>query len=405
MGKSSPDDGIFLLVYLYPFDKSPSLQNLARDLTRKHPTVVLVDHRFASNLPADMEACSKSPAATSNRVNAGRTYERGRFETFVRTRLPAALRRWMRDIYIAQQLLIPLPRFCIWVRRQARSGTLIAADKPSLLASLLAGRIPGIYYSLEATPLREEDSYTYKLLNVLETAYVRLARPWVICQSRSRADLIQPDRSRQIIIPVTSDGQSFPRSRFLRDHFSIGPDKKILLIAGGLGSDQMTLEILGQVGGWDPSYVLVLHSASGKYAEEVLAAAQSDANAGRVLLTEFNFSIEMAEELIYASADVGIVYYRDLGFNHRHTAYSSGKLAAFMRAGVPVIVPEFDEFEAALRQFRFGEPASIEAMGSKVAVILERYADYSGQASAAFEQIYSYKNHAMKISQVITEGR
>lgn len=393
--------GICLVVYFYPFDKSPSLQNLARDLMQTHRIALVVDHRFAAALPPDIQAHLHLPAAPAACAAAGTAYAKGRLETLVKTRFPALLRRWLRDAYIARQLLVALPRFCTLVRRQSRSRIVIAADKPSLLASLLAGRVPRLYYSLEATPLREEDSVTYKLLNLVETLYVRLARPAVICQSAARADLVQPDRARQIIIPVTSDGPAFAPSGFLREHLSIGAGKKIVLIAGGLGADQMTLEIIEQVRHWDEGLVLVLHSASGQYSAEVLAAARTQA--GRVLLTALRLSIEKAEELVYAGADVGIVYYRDVGFNHRHTAYSSGKLAAFLRAGVPVIVPEFAEFDAALARFRFGEPASIGAMGARIMSILERHADYSGQARAAFEQVYSYRNYAMKVSSYIAE--
>ena len=60
----------------------------------------------------------------------------------------------------------------------------------------------------------------------------------------------------------------------------------VLLIAGGLGPDQMTFEILRQAAGWDPGFVLVLHSASGRYTPELLAAARDPALAGRVRLTE-----------------------------------------------------------------------------------------------------------------------
>ncbi len=396
-------DTVGLVVYMYPFDKSPSLQNLARDLQRTHRVSVLLDPRHAGTLAPDIAACVVTPPAPAA-APAGHTYPRGRLETFARERLPGWLRRWARDLFIARELLAPMPAFRRFLRSQPRPQRLIAADKPSLLACLLAGRVPELYYSLEATPLREEDSRTYQLLNAIETLYVRWARPGVIAQSRARAGLVQPRVERQILIPVTSDGAAFPRSGFLRDHLGLRPEQRILLIAGGLGPDQMTFEILRQAAGWDPGFVLVLHSASGRYTPELLAAARDPALAGRVRLTELQLSIEDAERLVYASADVGLVFYRDIGFNHRHTAYSSGKLAAFLRAGVPVIVPDFDEFRAALARFRFGEAVPVEGIGAAAARLLSDPEPYIRQAQQAFEQVYSFGRYAGFVAAYLAAG-
>lgn len=395
---------IGLVVYMYPFDKSPSLQNLARDLQRTHRVTVLLDPRHAGTLAPDIAACVAVPS-TPAAAPPGHTYPRGRFETFARERLPGWLRRWARDLFIARELLAPMPAFRRFLRSHPRPQRLIAADKPSLLACLLAGRVPDLYYSLEATPLREEDSRTYQLLNLVESLYVRWARPGVVAQSPARAGLVQPRVDRQILIPVTSDGAAFPRSSFLREHLGLAPEHRILLIAGGLGPDQMTFEILRQAAGWDPALVLVLHSASGRYTPELLAAARDPALAGRVRLTELQLNIEDAERLVYASADIGLVFYRDIGFNHRHTAYSSGKLAAFLRAGVPVVVPDFDEFRAALARFRFGEAVPLEGIGAAAAAMLSDPGPYIHQARLAFEQVYSFGRYAGRVAAYLADGK
>lgn len=399
-----PGPTIGMVVYMYPFDKSPSLQNLARDLRRTHRVTVLLDPRHAGALAPDIAACVATPVAAPAAAPPGRAYPRGRLETFARERLPGWLRRWVRDLFIARQLLAPMPAFRRFLRGRPRPQWLMAADKPSLLACLLAGRVPELYYSLEATPLREEDSRTYQLLNVIETLYVRWAKPLVIAQSAARADLVQPRRERQILIPVTSDGAAFPRSRFLREHLGLAPEQRILLIAGGLGPDQMTFEILRQAPHWDPRFVLVLHAASGRYTPELLAAARDPALSGRVRLTELQLSIEEAERLVYASADLGLVFYRDIGFNHRNTAYSSGKLAAFLRAGVPVIVPDFDEFRAALARFRFGAAVPVEGIGAAAVTLLADPEPYIHQARLAFDQVYSFGRYAGRVAACLTDG-
>lgn len=393
-----PARRVRVVVYLYPFDKSPSLQNLVEDLARTHDVCALVDARYAGALPPELAARVHAPAVRAAAPAAAGT-PRGWLERLARG-LPGPLRRLARDVFIARQLLGPLPRFRRLLRAHLQAGdVVIAADKASLFAVLASGRVPQLYYSLEATPLREEDSLTYALLNVLETVYVRFARPRVIAQSVARASLVQPDRGRHIIVPVTSGGGPVPRSDFLRRHLGLAPEQKIVLVAGGLGRDHMTDQVVAQARYWDKGLVLVVHPASGPAPPEVRAAVE--AAGGRIRLTDLRLTIEEAERQVYASADIGIVYYRDGGFNLRHTAHSSGKLAAFLRAGVPVIVPPFDEFRAVLQRFAFGEAADVGRIEECAQKILARPDVYTAQARAAFDEIYAYRRYAGLVGQVV----
>ncbi len=308
---------------------------------------------------------------------------------------------------MARELLRGLPGFVRALRQglAARpADVVIAADKSSLLACRLARRLPEVYFSLEATPLDEETSLAGRALNRLEARMVRRPgpdAPWVIAQSPARAALVQPDAGRHVIVPVTSDGDPLPRSGWLRQRHGIAPGQRVLLIAGGLGVDQLTPEIVSAAAHWHPSLVLVLHSASGRYAPELLALAQQPALAGRVKLSADHFTIDEAERQVYAGADLGIVYYRDLGFNFRHTAYSSGKLAAFLRAGVPVIVPPFAEFRQAVQAHGYGACATVEEMGAVALQLLSRAEALEAAARRAFDGVYRHERYRGRVAEAI----
>lgn len=392
-----------LVVWGYPFDKSPSLQNLVRDLAPGHELALWIDPRHAAGLPADIAARLALPPPAAGPVAAGAAYERGFVERLLR-RLPGPLRAAAREGYVARELLRGLPGFVRALRRGLAAqpaDVVIAADKPSLLACWLARRWPELYFSLEATPLDEETSQAGRALNRLEARLVRCAQPWVIAQSPARAALVQPDAGRHVIVPVTSDGEPLPRSGWLRQRHGIAPAQRVLLIAGGLGVDQLTPEIVAATAHWDPSLVLVLHSASGRYPPELLTLARQPALAGRIRLSADHFTIDEAERQVYAGADLGIVYYRDLGFNFRHTAYSSGKLAAFLRAGVPVIVPPFPEFQQAVREHGYGACAAVDDLGPVALQLLAQPAALEAAARRAFDGVYRHERYRGRVAEAI----
>jgi glycosyltransferase involved in cell wall biosynthesis len=369
---------VALVCWGYPFDKSPSLQNLARDLAPGHRLDLWVDPRNARGLPPDLAAMLALPPPAAAPAAAGSAYERGAFENLVRRSLPARLRALARELYVARELLLGLPAFVRALRAARTADVVIAADKSSLLACWRAGLVARLYFSLEATPLAEETSIVGRWLNRLETRHVRRHRPMVIAQS-----------------------PPLPPSDWLRQRHGIAPHQFVLLIAGGLGLDQLTPEIVQAAARWDERLVLVLHSASGRYPPELLELAQQPALAGRVKLSADHFTIDEAEQRVYAGADIGIVYYRDLGFNFRHTAYSSGKLAAFLRGGVPVIVPPFPEFEQAVRDHGYGACATVESIGAVALQLLDHHDTLREAARIAFTGVYQHRPYRGRVATAI----
>jgi len=398
---NDPDDPktivVSLIVYYYPFNESPSLQNIALELQQSFLVQLLVDARF--NLKEDIDA--SVPQSVEVTVPTGGT-KKSLFRRFSAL-APSGVKNLAIRLVALKNFFLPLHEFCGQIRRSSAAQIVIAADKSGLLASILGGKLPNIYYSLEVNPFWDEPNMLSKMLNLLEYVYIRMMNPYVISQSAVRASLLQIDKSRHIIIPVTSKGQPLPRSNYLRELFNIDPGKCIMLIAGGLGSDQLTSEIIDQVKYWPANWVLVLHSSSGNYSSQMLSKSHARDIEARVFLTQRSFSIAKAEELIYASADVGLVLYKNLSFNYRNTAYSSGKMAAFMRSGVPVIVPPFQEFEELLKVHKLGEVATVSQIPEKIFLVLSRYDSYRAAALLAYEDIYRFEGYQGKITKLIAK--
>ncbi|MFZ4801563.1 MAG: hypothetical protein ACOYLR_06190 [Chlorobium sp.] len=394
---------IYFVCYHYPFDRSPSLQNLVNDLISAYTVTVFGDHRFVKGLPKHI---SENTKISESRVvkNENKRQKNNLLINRLKHILPNQIIKLLTEEWnMLKAYFLYLPIFCDDLRKKSYSDITIVAEKGSLFAALLSGKVPNIYYSLEVSPFIEEPSILFKGLHIIEYLYIKIKNPYVISQSETRINLLQKNKDRQIIIPVTSNGDMLPKKNYLRENLGIGHDKKILLMAGGLGEDQLTLDILTQVKYWSDHYVIVLHSASGRYSNNVYFVANQIENKGRIFLSKNCLTIGEAEELIYSSADIGIVLYKDLGFNYRYTAFSSGKLAAFLRSGVPVIVPNYDEFNKLLNKYRFGESSSIADIQKKINDILNSYDKYENAAYRAYNCIYKYSNYSGDVATVINK--
>lgn len=390
---------ICLISYYYPFNRAPSLQNLVKDLASHYDISVLVDNRFRIGIGDDVVRYVKNKRTVVDaEVNNNRVQSHK--QVFIAL-LPEWIKNMLINAIIFKNYFYPLISFVNEFFHYRKSDVVIVADKGSLFASLMMIKIPDIYYSLEVSPFKEEPNALFKFLHAIEYLYVKIFDPYVISQSYNRAMLLQKKTEKQVLIPVSSYGERLGKSDYLRRHFELRENQKIILLAGGLGDDQMTNEVVAQINKINSSYVIVLHSATGAFSKSLLTLIDSLPNKGRVLLTTERLSIDDSEKMIYAGADIGIVMYRDLGFNYRNTAYSSGKLASFLRAGVPVIVPNFQEFKEVINKYRFGMCSDVESLSETVDSIMLDYGNYVKSAYLAYDKIYRYSNYSGIMNNVI----
>lgn len=135
------------------------------------------------------------------------------------------------------------------------------------------------------------------------------------------------------------------RTDYLRRTLGIPTGKTIVLHTGNLGAHMGSHQLVLSARDWPDDWVLVCHTRL-RYTEvehNYMAALRYLAPPGRVL-----FSTEPVPQADYAglvaSADIGVAFYCPLpgstlwGDNVRYTGLSSGKFAACLAAGMPVLV-------------------------------------------------------------------
>lgn len=282
-----------------------------------------------------------------------------------------------------------------------RTSNIIAIEKFGLFLAYLNKKRPIIYISLESNYILHSESISEFILNIFEKFYLFFYDPPVICTSYSRLNVITFNNliklSNFFILPVCASyvAHNFvSKSNYLRQKYLIKSDIIIVLIAGTMGHS-LVEDILDTIDHWSDEFVLVLHSPNGSYSEYIKEKASL---CNKIILSFDSFSIEDAEKYIYGSSDISIIMYPNNSINYRLTAYSSGKLAASAKFGLPVLVPNFKEFNELIDDYGFGICSSTYEIPENLKMLKLKYEHFSKEAYRAYNDIYKFDNYSYEFN-------
>jgi glycosyltransferase involved in cell wall biosynthesis len=108
-------------------------------------------------------------------------------------------------------------------------------------------------------------------------------------------------------------------------------------------------------------------------------------------------------DTLVSSGKIGVVLYReDFGLNFR-LAGASGKLAQYLRCGLPVVCLDLPGVGDVVRKFDCGICVqSIDEMGEAIRLILHDYDRYSINALKCYMDNYEFGAHFEKVLRVIS---
>ncbi|KKH47211.1 hypothetical protein EO93_06220 [Methanosarcina sp. 1.H.A.2.2] len=233
-----------------------------------------------------------------------------------------------------------------------------------LIATGVACRIrktPYGYFCLEIKCFDQIRNIKDKVMKSLEIHFNKKA-DFTIVQDNSRKELIKKTHGLQdgsiFCIPNSYLGPFNECSDYLRDKFEIPRNKTIALYSGALESWAIDENLILSVDGWDENYVLVLHGyCRGDYLEKVMKPLVEKINSKR---KKIYLSLNLVDETEYmrliSSADIGLAWYRkDLPENVSTIGLSSGKMNAYLRCGIPIIVPTYlEDLRKFAEEYRIG---------------------------------------------------
>ncbi len=232
--------------------------------------------------------------------------------------------------------------------RPADYDCVIGVDPDGLeLAASMAHGAPLGYYSLELLLSDELTTPTEQQLFIRARELMQQAA-FVIVQDEARAELLVRDNTldprRVILVPNAPLGPARRRpSRMWHDRFGLRREQRVVLHSGSLGDWTGIEDVVDSVPTWPEPWVLVVHTRYDGESSPYIERLRARADQRRVLFSLKPVERQAYDELIDA-ADIGIAFYvpnDDSAYTQRNIqtiGLSSGKLAYYLRAGLPVIV-------------------------------------------------------------------
>ncbi len=263
----------------------------------------------------------------------------------------------------------------------------------SLAASLVGDSdIPLVYHSLELLLSAELQSEDERRMKEEELALSRRAA-FIVIQDEERAALMSRDNDisldRFVLLPNAPAGPARRcPSDYWRRRFSLSPDTRVLLHSGSLWGWTGIDDIVAAAGELPDRWVLVVHSRSDAGSLPRIDRLRALAAPGKVLFSLKPVPRNELDELA-DGADAGLAFYvptpgsRFTQTNIESIGLSSGKIAQYLRAGLPVIVNSTPTIARVVEERGFGVSVS-DAAGIPGA--LERIeGGYNGYSSRAVD--------------------
>jgi len=293
--------------------------------------------------------------------------------------------------------------------REQAFDCVIGVDPDGLaLAHALAHGAPLAYLSLELLLSYELVTPVDRQLKAQERDLSQQAR-FIIVQDEARGRLLTEDNGldweRVVLVPNAPFGPARRRaSRYWHDRFQLPAGARVVLHSGSLGAWTGIEDIVTSTSHWPDAWVLVIHTRYNAESSSYVDGLRRRSERDRVFFSLKPVPPQEYDPLI-DGADVGIAFYvPDPGssFTQRNVqtiGLSSGKLAYYLRAGLPVIVN---------RASSIGEVADSEGFG--VAVddaggiprALDRVAnEYDGFSAASLAFFDSRLNFRAAFSEVL----
>ena len=269
----------------------------------------------------------------------------------------------------------------------------IGVDPDGLaLAHNLARGAPLIYYSLELLLSYEVSTDAERKLKAQERELSR-GSLCVVVQDTERARLLADDNDisadRMVLVPNAPPGPARRQpNHYWHQRFDLTADTRVVIHSGSLGDWTGVESIVESAADWPEPWVLVVHTRYEAESSSYVDSLRQRADPRKVLFSLKPVPREKYDALI-DGADVGIAFYissANSAFTQRNVqtiGLSSGKLAYYLRAGLPVIVNRASSIASEVESHRIG--VAIESSREIAPALQSISSDYDAYSSAGMQ--------------------
>lgn len=411
VGDDSRRASIAIVLYGYGLGNSPSLINMAKSFAKSGYAVDFYTcNTYLGNISFSDSAIRiydiknarhTSPSSLQKFACSASNW----IKKTLKTLLPISLQASHEE----SALRVAVEKYAVSIESIAcrqRYAYLIGVEPLGMMAAcMLASKLnaPFIYYNMELHSCSDIISANEWALKNIERRFHRKAL-FTITQDKERAGVMACENGIAmdtfVTIPVCADGEPFrDKTNLLRQRLGLSADKVIVLYAGFLAEWSLCEEIAIAARSWPDNCVLVLHGHGYHDAEYVQKLRQYEGD--KVRFSDSPVDYDDLPALI-ASADIGIALYKDLGKNFTLIGSASGKLAHYLKSGLPVIVNDYPDIARVVGKYDCGIAiGGVGGIGSAIACIHENYNKMHKGAFHCYENEFRFSTHFQKVMKLM----
>jgi hypothetical protein len=269
----------------------------------------------------------------------------------------------------------------------------------------LAHGEPYVFLSLELPAARPDCALT-RLAHHVELDAFRHAEA-VVIQDEDRSGVLTryfaQAPQKQFLLPnsppdIGPPAKALPEENFFRQKFGLPRDRYPCLVAQiGMASYDVYAKELAAATKGVPEFAFIFHERSHRSEDEPEISTIRSLNPDNLFLSLEPIAYERLAEL-YSAVDIGIVYYRPYHENNAQIAFASGKLAFYLRHGVPVVINNLPSLVRLNEKYRFGcvisQPGDSSELSAALKTIAASYDEYSRNARQCFLEEFEFSRRS-----------
>jgi len=307
--------------------------------------------------------------------------------------------------------------FFLWLFLKVRRGQYDLIIACGIRALILAGMInlfykrPYIYNSLELYIQHEITSIKGNIGKKLEKYFNKRAE-FTIIQDHIRSKILVEENGINsdsiLLFPNSPRGGAVQKDpvekEYLLNKYSLDPDTKLILYAGTIFAPwAMTPNLIRAAQDWPEHWKLLLHCRADTSTMRELEQFKAIDKASRVLFSTKPLDGAEYEKLVQG-CDVGVsLYDGDLSDNIKYVGLSSGKLAQFLKYGLPIIVNNIPMWPELIAKYKCGaivhQSQEIKGALDKIFKDYERCVE---NAEQFFDSVLKLDNYTQQLIKAIS---
>jgi glycosyltransferase involved in cell wall biosynthesis len=339
----------------------------------------------------------------SNRVLDGLLNSNRKYVRDFATKIQALLKLRIKIIQLIHYVARSLSRL-----KAYGNVCLIGVDTTGLIVAGVIGAIikqPVIYWSLEVQ-FSNNFSYFGKLVKRWERVFHRKANITIIQdwdRAKALSDENQVALDNFVIVPNGPVGRFYEtRGNYFQRKFHLDSTQRVIVHAGMISSTVCARELAMVASNWQEDLRLVFHSSIKKEVSDPYIQAIQHIGGTRVCLSLDPVPYNQLDAVI-SSGQIGLaIYARNLGPNYELMAGASGKMAHYLRCGLPVICSNLPSLAKVVNDYQCGIAVeNLSDIESAIATIFLNYDAYRSNAFRCYEEVYEFGKHFQAVSRYL----